>query len=228
MPHLRAVAASRRCRYQHPAVLALLAALFPGAVLCLRPSGLDADALALSDRAASRAAMCRPRRISPSLPLAVVIAEDGRFCEPSRRRLRRAPRCHRRCRQRRGARRLDHHPAGGEEPVPVARAAARSARRWSSRWRCGSTWCCRSGASWKSTSTSPSSGPTASSASRPAAATPSGIRRATLTRDQAALLAAVLPNPVDRNAAQAEPRIAAACRGYVARAAPRSPEVDGC
>ena len=58
--------------------------------------------------------------MSGALPLAVVVAEDGAVLPPSRRRPQgaaRGDRGGRRCY--RGARRLDHHPAGREEPVPV-------------------------------------------------------------------------------------------------------------
>ena len=57
------------------------------------------------------------------------------------------------------ARRLDHHPAGRQEPVPVAGPQRDPQGRWNCRWRCGSTWCCPSSGSWKSTSTSPNWGP---------------------------------------------------------------------
>ena len=59
--------------------------------------------------------------ISPSLPRSVVGSEDAKFCSHRGRRLGRAAGRDRRCRGRRGRpRRLDHHPAGGEKPVPVA------------------------------------------------------------------------------------------------------------
>ena len=59
--------------------------------------------------------------ISPSLPRSVVGVRGRQILQPSRRRLGRAARGDRRRRGRRGdPRRLDHHPAGGEKPVPVA------------------------------------------------------------------------------------------------------------
>ena len=61
-------------------------------------------------------------RIAPTLPLAVIIAEDGTLLPQSRHRPRRHARSlgTGRRRYRRSARRLDHHPADRQEPVFVA------------------------------------------------------------------------------------------------------------
>src|SRR3982075_1879240 len=114
--------------------------------------------------------------ISPWLPRSVVASEDAKFCS--------------------------HHgidwdalrdvidaagdgemvrggstsPSRWRKTCSCGRAAAWSARRWSSRSRCGSIWYCQSSGSWKSTSISPSSGRQASSAPKPAPCTPLAIR----------------------------------------------------
>ena len=60
-------------------------------------------------------------QIAPLLPRTVIASEDGTILFPSRRRSGRAPESARRGRRRVGdARRLDHHPADRQEPVPVA------------------------------------------------------------------------------------------------------------
>src|ERR1700687_4708049 len=99
------------------------AAISAGAAVSRRTPGLDADGLALADGRAGVAAMDRFQR-----DFAVAAALGGgirrrEFLQPSRHRLgRAAQRDRRRGGWRDHAWRLDHHPAGGEKPVPVAGA----------------------------------------------------------------------------------------------------------
>src|ERR1043166_6717865 len=85
-------------------------------------SGLDADGVALAHRRGGIAAMGRSRR-----DVALAATRGGRvrgreILYPSRHRLGRVARRDRRCGGwRAGARRLDHHPAGREKPVSLAR-----------------------------------------------------------------------------------------------------------
>src|SRR5258707_10750771 len=104
----------------HPAAGAV-AAISLGTAVSRRPSGLDADGLALYDRRTGVTAMDRFQR-HLAFAAAVGGCRRGReILQPSRYRLVRVARCDRRRGGRRGgARRLDHHPAGGEKPVPVA------------------------------------------------------------------------------------------------------------
>ena len=157
--------------------------------------------------------------ISPYLPRSVVGSEDAKFCSH------------------RGVdwdalqdaiddaedgeldpRRLDHHPAGGQEPVPVAGPQRGPQRRWNCRWRCGSISCCPSSGSWKSTSTSPNSARPGSSGPRPGRCTRSAIRPRRLSAREAALLAAILPNPVRRSARNPGPGVRRLAGTYMARA----------
>ena len=100
------------------------AALPDRAVLPLRRPGLDPDAVALGDRRPRRAHLDadRPHRAGAA---ARRDRGGGRpFLPPPRHRFRGAARGdqgnRRGRRPRRGARRLDHHPAGGQEPVSLA------------------------------------------------------------------------------------------------------------
>ena len=112
-------------------------------------------------------------------------------------------------------------PSRWRRTCSCGRAAATCARRWSFRWRCGSTSCCPSGAIWRSISTLSNGARTASSAPRPRRrhAFSKSARDAHRARE-AALLAAVLPNPHPPQRAPAGP---GACGGspglYEARAA---------
>ena len=155
------------------------AALPDRAALPLRRSGLDHDAVALADRrSASSARSCRStawRR-----PAARGDLGRGRqLLRPSRHRLARHARGVLRGR-RHLARCAAARPSPSRSPRTCSsgRAAATCARRWSCRWRSGSTWCCPSAACSRSISTSPNGGRTGSSAPRPARATPSASRPA--------------------------------------------------
>ncbi len=97
------------------------AAISADAALSRRPSGLDADGLALAAGAPVSRQWINFAAISPFLPRSVVAAEDAKFCSHHGidwDALRDVDR--RRGGWRGHPRRLDHHPAGGEEPVPVA------------------------------------------------------------------------------------------------------------
>src|SRR5216683_6169303 len=98
-----------------------VAAVSADAAVSYRPPGFDADGVALALRRVGVAAMDRFQR---DLALAAALGGGVRGCEilqPSWHRLGRAARRDRRRGGRRGhARRLDHHPTGGEKPVPVA------------------------------------------------------------------------------------------------------------
>ena len=134
-----------------------------------RPSGLDADGLALAQGRAGVAAMGRFQR-DFALPAALGGGLRGRqILQPSRHRLGRAARRDRRRRGRRGRPAAARpSPSRWRKTCSCGRAAAWSARRWNCRWRCGSIWCCRSSGSSKSTSISPNSARPGSSAPRPA------------------------------------------------------------
>ena len=81
--------------------------------------------------------------------------------------------------------------------------AASCARRWNFRWRSGSTWSCPRRGCSRSISTSPNGARTGSSAPRPARAMPLASRRAHSRPREAALLAAILPNPIRAQRAKA-------------------------
>ena len=169
----------------------------------LRASGLDADAEGSRHVQRLRPALGVARRHRAGAGPFGDHVGGRAVLRPSRRRPRRTQGRHRRCAGRRsGARRLDHHHADGEEPLPLATAARHvCARWWSCRWRSISTWCCRSGGSWRSISTSPNGGPT-STASRLRRSIISACSAKELSRRQAALLAVTLPNPIARNPAK--------------------------
>ena len=61
-------------------VLVSAAALSADAALSGGQPGLDADAVALGHRPAGRAQLRAARRIAPVLPVTVIASEDGRFC----------------------------------------------------------------------------------------------------------------------------------------------------
>ena len=98
------------------------------AALSARPAvpggrpGLDPDAGALGDAASGWSGRsCRSSQIAPVLPRTVIASEDARFCRHRgidwaelRDAIEEADDLSR------GARRLDHHPADRQEPVPVA------------------------------------------------------------------------------------------------------------
>ena len=102
----------------------------------LRASGVDADAEGSGDLLRLRPALGVDRRCRAGAgPFGHHVG--GRpVLLPSRRRSRRTERRRRRCAGRRGdARRLDHHHADGEEPLPVVAAAGqRCARSSNCRW----------------------------------------------------------------------------------------------
>jgi len=119
-----------------------VAAVSAGAILSRRPSGLDADGLAVADGCAGVAAMGRFRRDLAGVAAQRGAAEDAKFCS------------HHGVDW--GALRdviddaEDGEDRGGSTITQqVAKnlflwpAAAWSARRWSCLWRCGSIWCCR-------------------------------------------------------------------------------------
>ena len=140
-------------------------------------------------------------RISPTLPLAVIIAEDGRFCGHHGVDLAGNPRRHGGRRRSGGhARRLDHHPAGGQEPVPLAGPQLRAQGAGIPAGAVDRPDPVQA-ADPGDLSQHRRMGPERrNSAPRRAAATPSASPPADLSRYQAALLAAILPNPHERNA----------------------------
>ena len=110
-------------------------------------------------------------RIAWVLQLAVIAAEDGRFCSHHgidfteiREAINDADDL--------GEVRVSSTITQQVAKNSSGRAAAFCAKRWSSRWRYGSIWCYRSGASWRFTSISPSGARTANSASKRAAVAP--------------------------------------------------------
>ena len=115
--------------------------------------------------------------ISPALPPSVVAAEDAHFCNHHGVDWGAVARGDRRCPgRRRSSRRLDHHPAGGEEPVPVAAARPGPQGSGVSARDVDRSGCCRSSGFWRSTSTLPNSGRPASSARKQALPMPSATR----------------------------------------------------
>src|SRR5665213_3399619 len=111
-------------------------------------------------------------RISPALMLAVIVAEDGRFCTHygvDFAEIRDAVA---------DADGLDDMRGGSTITQQVqrtcfcGRGGTGCARCWNSRWRFGSIWCSRNGASWKFISISPNGVRTANLAPRPAAVMP--------------------------------------------------------
>jgi hypothetical protein len=89
--------------------------------------------------------------MTPALPRTVVAAEDARFCfhhgvdwDAVRDVIEDAG-------DGELARGVPPSPSRSPRTCSCGRAAASSARRSSSRWRCGSTWCCRRSASWNCT-----------------------------------------------------------------------------
>ena len=196
------------------------AAISADAVLSRRPSGLDADGLALAKTGAPVSRQWIDfNAISPSLPRSVVARRGREILQPSRHRLGRAARRDRRRRGRRGRRAAARpSPSRWRKTCSCGRAAAWSARRWSCRSRCGSISCCRSSGSWKSISTSPSSARPASSAREPAPAYAFGRPASALSPREAALLAAILPNPVRRSARNPGPGVRRLAGTYMARA----------
>ena len=171
MPRLRAVAFVLLACFSLP--------YRADAALRLRPAGLDRDAVALADRrSGSSASTCRSR--ASRRRCARGDRRRGRpLLQPSRRRLGRNARgLGRSRRSRRAARRLDHHPAGREEPVPVAGPQLSAQGAGIAAGAVDRPGAVASAASWRFISTSPNGARTANSASRPAAATPSASRRA--------------------------------------------------
>ena len=167
-------------------------------------------------------------RIAPSLPLTVIVAEDGSFCRNRgvdlgaiREALQQADDD---LRKRAAA---PPSPNRRRRTCSCGRAAASSARRWKFRWRCGSIWCCRSGGFSKSISTLPNGARTASSAPRPAPAGLSANRPAISRRAEAAELAAILPNPVHRSARMPSLQLRRLAGLYERRAAAH-PALDAC
>ena len=160
-----------------------VAAVSAGAVLSRRPSGLDADGLALADRRAGVAAMDRFRRDFAGAAALGGGLRGRQILQPPRHRLGRAARGDRRRGGRRGgARRLDHHPAGGEEPVPVAGPQRGPQGPGDPAGDVDRSGAAESSGSWKSISTSPNWARPASSApkrgpSTPSAAPPPPCRR---------------------------------------------------
>ena len=195
------------------------AALSGGAALSHRPSGLDADGLALADGRAGVAAMDRFQR---DVALAAALGGGLRGCQilqPSRHRLGRAARRDRRRRGRRGdARRLDHHPAGGEKPVPVAgpqrgpQGAGVSAGDVD---RSRAAEAADPGNLSQHRRTRPVRPVRRRGRRR---SMPSAIRRRRLSPREAALLAAILPNPVRRSARNPGPGVRRLAGTYMARA----------
>ena len=116
-------------------------------------------------------------RIAPALQLAAIVAEYGSFCRNhgiDLGAMREALQQRGEYGETRGASTITQQTV---KNLFLWQAAVMSARRSKSRWRCGSTSCCRSGASWRFISTSPNGDRTANSAPRPAPATPSANRR---------------------------------------------------
>ena len=139
--------------------------------------------------------------------------------QPSRHRLGRAARRDRRRRGGRGdPRRLDHHPAGGEKPVPVAgpqrgpQGAGVSAGAVD---RPGAAEAADPGnlSQHRRTRARP-----ASSAPKPAPTYAFGHPASSLSPREAALLAAILPNPVKRSARNPGPGVRRLAGTYMARA----------
>ena len=147
------------------------------------------------------------------------------------------PSRHRSGRNARGDRRRrgHHRRRGAARPSPsrsprtcsCGRAAASSARGWSSRWRSGSTWCCPSGGSWKSISTSPNGARTANSASRPAPGRPSTSRPRSCPPARRRCSPRCCPIPKRRSAKQPRPGVRRIAGIVQARAA-RAGSIDAC
>ena len=115
--------------------------------------------------------------ISPALPLAVIVAEDGSFCHNrgiDLGAMREALRQSGDIGAARGASTLTQQTA---KNLFLCRGAALSARRSKFRWRSGSTSCCRNAGCWKSTLTSSNGVRTANSAPRLHRTGPSTDRR---------------------------------------------------
>ena len=207
---------ARAFRWLRTIVLVVLgagaAALSDRAALSLRRSGLDRDAVALGDRPARRAhrGAARPDRAG-----AAARGDLGRgrqLLHPSRDRLARAARGVLRSRRHlRDARRLDHHPAGRQEPVPLAGAQLRAQGAGDAAGGLDRSGPAQAPRAWRSISTSPNGARTASSARKPAARHAFGKSARQLTAREAALLAAVLPSPT---APQRAPAVGRTCAGW--------------
>ena len=175
----------------------------------------------------SSARSCRSSGSRRCCRASVIASEDGRFCVhhgvdlAELQEAWRTPTISPSCAAARPS------PSRPPRTCSSGRAAASSARRWSSRWRCGSTWCCPSGASWKSISTSPNGARTANSASRPAPPRLQQVGLATVA-GEAALLAAMLPNPKRRSAKRAAAGVRRHRRHHPGAGAPGRAAIDAC
>ena len=203
-------------------------AVFDRPALSVHPAGLDADAVALGDRALASSASpfrsaasrrrCRLPSSSPKTAAsAAITALTSAPCarpssKPAISRKHAAPR--------RSRSRRPRTCSSGPGTVLCA-------RRSKSRWRYGSTWCCRSGASWKSISTSPSGVPTAQFGAEAGARWAFGKPARDLTAREAAELAAILPNPV-RRSARAPSALVRRLAGLYERRAAAHPALDAC
>ena len=157
----------------------------PGAALPDRSAvsvcaaGFDADAVALGNRPTGRAHRRSDRAHRADAADRRHRRRRRHLLPQSRHRPRRAPRGHGRGRRASATRAADPpSPSRPPRTCSCGPGAASCAKCSKCRWRCGSTWCCRSAGCWKFTSISPSGVQTASSAPKPALAGPSANRHA--------------------------------------------------
>ena len=169
-------------------------------------SGLDADALALGDRPAGAA----HRRAAQPHRTGAAARRDrrrGRQLLPqSRHRPRRHPRGAANSRTTTSPRRAAPPPSPSRWPRTCSSGpgTASCARRWKFRWRCGSTWCCRSGGLLEIYLNIAEWGPNGEFGAEAGARWAFGVPARNLNAAQAAELAAILPNPVRTQRPQPE------------------------
>ena len=224
-----------RCEASRSRVAVAIAILLAVAPYVIAPfyrfdrSGLDADAVALGDRTAGgSASSCRSSRIAPALPLAVILAEDGTFC-------------HNRGidlgAMREALEQSDDDIAEARGASTITQQVAKNLFLWQGRsvvrkvleiplavWL---TWCCRSGGSLEIYLNIAEWGPNGEFGAEAGARWAFGNPARDLNAEQAAELAAILPNPVQRSARNPSPLVRRLAGVYVRRAA-AFPGLDAC